>query len=175
MIENNNNMNSSKKSKKYFLLAISICLAVILFFILYKAIFYKSAEEQLSAIEKSLAIPDSENAAVLYNQLFEDYNESYLKPAFLTTTIDDITKTSFWSSKDYPELASWFKQNEDIFPKVFEVSKYQKCFYPLAKAFTDIFVGKREHLSPARQLVFFLIRSANNDIMEGRIDRAIEK
>ena len=163
------------RKKKYFLIIFSLCVFFALIFVLYKTSFAKSLYDKLDSIDASRAIPDSENAAIIYNQMFEDYNEIYFKPDFLTPEIDTISKTSPWSSQDYPELSSWLEQNKDIIPKLFEISKYEKCFYPLSKTFTDIFVGSRKHLSPTRESVFFLIRSANNDIAENRIDQALEK
>ena len=175
MIENAENTKSSKKPKKLYLIIFSLCFAFILFFILCRVLFYKSPEQQLAAIDASRAIPDSENAAIIYNQLLEDYNESYFEPAFLNNNIETITRTTPWSSQDYPELVNWLEQNQNIIEKLFEVSQYENYFYPITMSYTDYLIGKRKHLSPVKQLVFFLIRSGNNDVAENRIDQALEK
>ncbi|MBN2588236.1 MAG: hypothetical protein JXA96_00105 [Sedimentisphaerales bacterium] len=143
--------------------------------IIWRIFYYNSPEEQLAEIEVSIAIPDSENAAIIYNQLIEDYTESYLKPAFLTLTIDDITRQTPWTSEDYPEAAEWLEENEDIFTKLIEASKYEHCLFPIAINSLEDMDNIMSHLSFIRQLAFWLMRSANYDFGEGRTDQAMEK
>ena len=123
--------NTELKRPKNILWLIIAVLVVFIFCILaWRFAFYRSPQEQLSAFNAASAVPDSENAAIIYNQLFEDYNESDLNPASLTPVIAEITKSGPWSSRDYPELAKWLEQNQDIIAKLLQASKYEKCFFP---------------------------------------------
>ena len=177
------NVISERPSKFSRLIYVFLFLLVVSL-VITRIFIYKTPQEQLAAIEKSMAIPDSENAAIIYNQLFEDYNESDLKPALLTQNTDDFTKSSPWSSQDYPELASWYKQNENIIKKTLELSKYEKCNFhiPALSEFssrdTMLTPGDNldwDFLAFVKQLAFFLTRSANNDLAEKRFDEAFEK
>jgi hypothetical protein len=135
--------------------------------VLFRFFIYKSPQEQLAAIEASLAIPDSDNAAVIYNQLFEDYNESFFTPAFLTKEAGTFTQTIPWSSQDYPEIANWLKQNQNV-PDVTEL-KPSSIFLSL------LTVVDMDFLKVVKKYAFFLARSANNDIAEGHLTNAIDK
>ena len=143
--------------------------------IIWRIFYYKSTKGQLAEIEASFAIPDSENAAIIYNQIIVDYPEAYLKPAFLTLTIDDNTRLAPWTSEDYPEVAKWLEENEDLFTKLLEASKYEDCLFPIAINSSEDMDNIISHLSLFRKLTFWLMRSANYDLGEGRTDQAMEK
>ena len=163
--------NTELKRPKNILWLIIAVLVVFIFCILaWRFAFYRSPQEQLSAFNAASAVPDSENAAIIYNQLFEDYNESDLNPASLTPVIAEITKSGPWSSRDYPELAKWLEQNQDIIAKLLQASKYERCFFPITNM--NLIMSQ---LAAMRQLVFTLIRAADNDFAEGRTDQALEK
>ena len=135
---------------------------------------FQTVDEQLAAIEAAHAIPDSENAAIIYYQLMQDYDESLLSPDFMDEDLDYLTRLEPWSSKDYPELADWLEDRQEIISTLLEASKMEKCRFPII---TDIqqMPGQMEHLSAMRRWVFLLTRAANNDIAEGRIDAGIQK
>ena len=52
----------------------------------------QSAEEKLAAIEAERAIPDEENAAVIYNQLVESRIEDMSSPGFYHREVDTLTQ-----------------------------------------------------------------------------------
>ena len=160
----------SKKRFRPFFIVLSI-LAFCLF--LWKFLFYTQAEEKLAAIEAARAIDDSENAASIYNKLL-GYNTSLLKYNFQNTASEDATLSKPWSGKDYPELVKWFELRQDIINDLIQGSKIEQCRFPL----TDFPKGSGLHgkrLRAFRIWTFFLVRSANNDIAEGRIEKALEK
>jgi len=131
-------------------------------------------DEELAAIEAKRAIPDSENAATIYNQLLEDYNEATLEPNFLDPNLEGLTRKEPWSSQNYPKLAQWLKSQESTIAKLMEVSKIEKCRFPIAADSLSL-SQTMERLSPMRRWAFLLIRAANNDIAEGRTNQALEK
>jgi hypothetical protein len=169
----NQKQEKMKHNKRFFgpipaiVLALACCLLLWFFF------FYQSAYEKLFAIEAARAIPDSENAATMYNKL-PGYSSDLLEYDFPNDSSEDATLARPWSGEDYPELAMWFEEREDIIDDLIRASKIEQCRFPL----TDFPKGAGLHgqrLKSLRTWTFFLVRSANNDIAEGRIEKALEK
>lgn len=133
----------------------------------------QTVDEQLAAIEAARAIPDSENAVTLYNVLLQDANATSLldtRPGFLDDDSDILTFRQPWSGKDFPELAVWLKEQQHVIDRLLEVSKFDKCRFPIA-----IGSVQRAPYGVMRRWARLLNRAANNDIAEGRIDDAIDK
>lgn len=168
--------NAKRTRKWVWCAAIVIVIAAIICCLLWKAGLweFQTVDEQLAAIEAARAIPDEENAAIIYNQLLEDYDESLLSPDFLDEDLDNLTSREPWLSKDYPELAEWLKDQQDTISTLLEASKKEKCRFAIS---TDVqqMPARIDRLSATRRWAFLLKRAANNDIGEGRIDDAIEK
>jgi hypothetical protein len=134
-----------------------------------------SVDERLAAIEAARAIPDSENAATVYNDLLRDPNATSLldyRPEFLDEESLNRTSTKPWLSRDHPQLAAWVKEHQYIIDKLVEAAKFEKCRFPIIIDFEKM-GGPRP--SSMRQWAFLLRFAANNDIAEGRIDAAITK
>jgi len=131
-------------------------------------------DEELAALKAKYAIPDEENAAIIYNQLLEDYNEAAFEPNFLDPNLEDSIRKDFWSSQDYPEVAQWLKQHENIIAKLIEASEIEQCRFPIN---ADIMSTSDmlDRLSPMRKWVSLLISAANNDIAEGRTEEGLQK
>jgi hypothetical protein len=165
---------STKRSKKRLWIIFIFFFALILGLLFWRFFLYESVDEQLAAIEAARAIPDSENVAIIYNRLLKDYGEFPYNPDILTPAVYNATFSSLWSSKDYPELWTWIEEQQDFTDKLLQTLKYQKCRYPV----TD-FLRKPnlqlQKLSQMRRWASFLVIAANNDIAEGRIDKALEK
>jgi tetratricopeptide (TPR) repeat protein len=131
-------------------------------------------DEELAAMEARRAVPDEENAAIIYNQLLEDYNEAAFEPNFLDPNLEGLTRKEPWSSKDYPEAAQWLKQHGNTIAKLVEASKIEKCRFPIAANPIDL-SETTDRFAPMRRWAQLLIRAGNNDLGEGRPDEAIEK
>lgn len=131
-------------------------------------------DEELAALEAKYAIPDSENAVIIYNQLLENYDSNAFEPDFLDPNIEYLTRTEPWSSGDYPELAQWVKQHDSTIAKLIEASKMERCRF--TRSYNIFRMDESmERLALMRRWAFLLSRAANNDLCEGRIDQAIEK
>ena len=61
------------RGKRLWLAAV-IGILIVIALLVYRHLDYRSIDERLAAIEASLAIPDSENAAIFYGQLLKDPN-----------------------------------------------------------------------------------------------------
>jgi len=131
-------------------------------------------DEELAALEAKHTIPDSENAAVIYNQLLEDYNEEGLSPYIAINRFGDYIGKKPWLSKDYPELSQWLQQQEGAIEKLIEASRIKQCRFPIS-ADTACFDEIMHRLRPMQRWVLLLSWAANNDIAEGRTEKGLQK
>ncbi len=130
-------------------------------------------DEELAALEAKYAIPDEENAAMIYYELFKTMNGDPNEPEFFLrsrpSSIDEP-----WLSKDHPETAEWLKGYESTIEKLLQAAKKDKCHFPIPAESSDL--GQdMERLAKMRRCTFLLISAANNDIAEVRTDAGLEK
>ena len=152
--------------------AIAILIVAIGCCILFKTglLDFQAVDEQLAAIEAARAIPDAENAAIIYYQLMQDYDERAFSSDSLSSEVKNLSLRQPWLSKDYPELAEWLEDRQDIISTLLLASKKEKCRFPIA-----IDPVQRVPYGVMRRWARLLDCAANNDIGEGRIDDAIDK
>ncbi len=131
-------------------------------------------DEELAALEAKYAIPDSENAATIYNNLLEDYDPNTMRADFLDPNLENLTRREPWSSRDYPELAQWLQQHRRTITKLSEASKVAKCAFPIPHD-TFSLSDTMDYLPAIRGWAFLLVRAGNNDVAEGRIGAGLEK
>ena len=170
--QDNKKAKSINRPKKRLRSVLIIISGVISCLLLWRLFFYESVDEQLAAIEAARAIPDSENAAILYDQLCKDYNDFALPFHFVYP--DDPKKMGPWFSKELPELAKWYEERQEMTTNLLQINKYEICRFPILK-FMEDFPTISDRLSTMRNMSVYLIRLANNDTAEGRIDKALEK
>ncbi len=165
--------SGQRMAKRIWYVAIAIlALAIGCYFLLKTGLLdFRTIDEQLAAIEAARAIPDEENAAIIYYQLLEDYGGSEFSTNFLSNEVYSLTIRQPWLSKDYPELAQWLKDQQDIISTLLLASKMEKCRFPIITDAQRMHVG----MEPMREWARLLVRAANNDIAEGRIDAGIQK
>jgi hypothetical protein len=136
----------------------------------------RSADERLAEIEAARAIPDSENAATIYNQLLQDSKAASLLtylPEFLEPPIFDRVRREPWLGKDRPELMLWIKEHQYIVDKLLEASQFEKCRFPISIDPADL--SEMNRAPPMRQWGFLLSMASNNDLAEGRVNAALIK
>jgi len=156
--------------RRVWLAAIIVVLTAIIACSLWSLRKSKSVDERLAAIEAAREIPDSENAAVVYNKLMQDPNATSLLdnwPQFLNQASEELTFKEPWLSKDYPKLAAWVKEKQPVIDTLLEASRFEKCRFPIEMPLPE------NHLM--RKWTYLLRRVSNNDIGDGRIDDAIDK
>ena len=156
--------------------AVALIIALILFGLSWISGLWESqsAEEELAAIEAERAIPDEENAALIYSRLVDDYDEESLWRGILNRETDGLTPSEPRLSKDYPELARWLEEHQGTISKLLEASKMEKCRFPItieASAMRD----RMLLLGTMKRWARFLARAANNDMAEGRVNPGLEK
>lgn len=133
---------------------------------------FRSADDKLAAINAARAIPESEDAGVAYRKLAEDYLHHQVYSPALNRQNDSLTITKPWSSKEYPQLAVWLDEWQDLISRLLDISKMEKCRLPMIS-------GRQQGAlnNPIRQIGGWvsLLGAANLDAGEGRINAAIEK
>lgn len=131
-------------------------------------------DKELATLQAKYAVPDKENAAIIYNQLLEDYNEPVFKPDFTYSNFPELLIKGPWSSKHYPEAAQWIGQQKGTIAKLIEASKIEQCRFPINADVTGA-NGILYRLEPMKLWSVLLIWAANNDMAEGRINQALEE
>lgn len=131
-------------------------------------------DEELAALEAKRAIPDEENAAIIYNELLDRYDSNSFYAGLPESELKKVPMWEPWSTKDYPEIAEWLQKQEGIIETLKETSKIEKCRFPIS---CDIFRmdESMDRLAAMRRWAYLLISAANNDMAEDRIPRALEK
>jgi hypothetical protein len=130
-------------------------------------------DEEVAALEAKYAVPDEENAALIYNEIFETPDIDSNQPEFfLKSTPSSNDKP--WLSKEHPKMAEWLKGHQDTIAKLIEASQKEKCHFPIFFDSWD-FDRKMEQLALMRRCAQLLISAGNNDIGEGRMDTGLEK
>jgi hypothetical protein len=131
-------------------------------------------DKELAALKAKYAIPDEENAAVIYNQLSEDYNEATFEPNFVDPNLENLIREEPWSSKGHPEATQWLQQHESTIAKLIEASEIEQCRFPINADVVGV-SDTLDRVRPMRRWAHLLISAANNDVAEGRTNQALEK
>ena len=132
-------------------------------------------DKELAALEARYAIPDEENAATIYNELLESYDRKTMYPDFLDRELDKLTLSEQWSSQEYPQFAQWLKEQESTIKTLMRAVQKKTCRFPIN---VELVVTDKQEINryPAlKSWGHLLVRAANNDVAEGRIDQALEK
>jgi len=119
---------TTKRKKKRIWLAIVVVLTLIVVCFLWSLRNPKSVEERLAEIEAARAIPDSENAALIYNELLAIGSPKL--PESLEQ-LEWITRRDPWSSKEHPQLAEWIESHEQTITRLLEAAKLEECRFPI--------------------------------------------
>ncbi len=174
-----NKRATTKRRRRFTLLAAGTCLLVVAVALLWSRSDSPSAEERLAAIEATRAIPDSENAAILYNRLLENPGAHWPDsgPAFLDSASNMLTRSQPWLERDYPELADGIKERQWLIDGLLAATQLEKCHFridiePYRPTYTPAPLSR---VRTMRRWLFLLMRAANNDVAEERTDDAIAK
>lgn len=130
-------------------------------------------DEELAALQAKYTAPDEENAALIYDKLFERMNGDQNEPEFFLQS-SPSSKDEPWLSKDHPETAKWLKGYQSRIEKLLQAAQKDKCSFPIASEPTS-FAQHMHRLALMRRCTWLLLSAANNDIGDGRIDSGLER
>ncbi|MHC4568474.1 MAG: hypothetical protein ACYTE3_22265, partial [Planctomycetota bacterium] len=126
------------------------------------------------AVEAARAIPDSENAAILYDQLLEDVNAASLYDQIESIYGDRIvlTRAESPSKNENTDPVAWIKECQWLIDRLLTISRFEKCRFPI-----DIELSTIQLSRINRMLIWMsmLKHASDIDVAEGRINDAIEK
>jgi energy-coupling factor transporter transmembrane protein EcfT len=171
-----------KPARKWFWLSVGAVVLILIIWIFlpennegwqpYKYNFNKELKELVT----KYSIQPEENAATIYNQLMERYdaNDYYIFDLVDsdTDTWDKIFRNP-WRSEDYPEIADRLKHIQGAIETLIEISGIKQCAFPISDPLNSESQSNRN--SAVRRWARLLVIAINNDIAEGRIDKAIQK
>ena len=141
-----------------------ILAALVIIFCLVKISLWnsRSADDQLTEINVERAIPESEDAGVAYRKLAEDHSPLPDDPPVVNEQTQSLTIKKPWSRKDYPILAAWLDERQDLISNLLDISKMEKCRLAILSE------RQQEHyftnlVRQMRGWASLLVRSANMD------------
>jgi len=135
---------------------------------------HRSVDAQLAEIEAAYAIPESEDAGAAYLKLASEHLPLPHGPPVVDRQALTFTVNKPWLTKDCPKLAVWLDERQELISELLDISRLEECRLPIPSGRQQV----SHYDNPARQMhgwAYLLVRSANNDAAEGRIDAAVEK
>ena len=119
-------------------------------------------DEEIAAFRAKYAVPDEENAAFAYGEIFESLDIDTNQPEFFVRS-SPSSQDEPWTSKDHPEMADWLKGHQDTIEKLMQASRKEKCVFSIN---FDPFQlpNNSTDFSNSRNCFYLLIVTANNDI-----------
>ncbi len=137
----------------------------------------RSADERLAKIEAGRAVPDAQNAALIYNELLEDPHALSLldsRPNVLHGPLFDKRLNEPWRSKACPELAAWIDDCAPVLDKLVKASQFEACRFPIS---IDLVISENamDRRSTTRQWTTLLRFAISNNLGEGRLHNAVTK
>jgi hypothetical protein len=152
------------------LLAVAVVMALLW---LSEQLTVRSVDRQLAAIEAARAVPDEQNAAVIYDRLMKNYGRSQVPWGVVNSDTDTTTKEP-WTAAENPQLAKWIRQQQDLITGLLEAAQKKQCRFAITGYPEKLTLG-REQLNAMSTWVYLLLRAGNNDIAEDRIDSGVQK
>jgi len=131
-------------------------------------------DNELAELQAQYAIPDSENAAVIYNQILADWKQKEPNEPNLPERWFDRVHYDYWLTEDQPEIAAYIKYRYDTIKGLLQAAKFEKCAFPIVANIKD-FGNNMDRISASRQFDYLLEAAGNNDMAEGKRNEAVEK
>lgn len=124
--------------------------------------------KQLAAIDAARAVPDSENAALIYYQILKDH-------PFTAAEIQCL-QNAYWSSftAGLPQWSTWPGNRDATVKLLRRACEMEKCRLSLDLD-PDTILQNESLRKTMRQWTFLLASLANSDVARGHIEAAFEK
>jgi hypothetical protein len=130
-------------------------------------------DDEIAALQAESLIPDEQNAATIYNALLADYGPAAMKFSFLNRRLKTLTIQQLWLSEQHPELAKWVRQRRALIAELIEAGQMEKCRFRKNLDFVITDEVRVDRYPALRHWATLLLRSANNNVAEGRPDQAV--
>lgn len=131
-------------------------------------------DEEMAALEAKYAVPDEENAAVIYEQLPEIFDDPCVAFVFEDyNTISELRRKA-WSAEEYPEYAEWLDNHQEIIELLLQTNQYKRCYFG-TKADLIMDNSLSMPLSATRRAAQLLVLAANYDAGQNKFDKCLAK
>ncbi|MBE0534582.1 MAG: hypothetical protein IH624_02855 [Phycisphaerae bacterium] len=127
-------------------------------------------EAERAAILAGNDVPDDQNAATLYQSLFDKLGPDPELPEFVKAEQDALL-TGPWTEDGYPEIAIWLRTQADTIETLIQILDIEQCHFPIRPYMWD----EADNSVHTRYLIRLLIISANFDMKEHSPHAAITK
>ncbi|MBN2272254.1 MAG: hypothetical protein JXN61_16710 [Sedimentisphaerales bacterium] len=132
-------------------------------------------DDELDAIEAKRAVPDEDNAALLYEALFEHVAPDFNEPDILRPE-DNRFIAGPWTSDEEPEVSKWLNENDVVIAGLMRACQKDFCRFPVeSRIFASIEPAGESQRYKYNFCFKVLLADANRDIGEGGIDSGVEK
>lgn len=128
-------------------------------------------EQDLAALGRNHVITDEENAATIYNKLFEQAIFDGNEPEFFTHS-EPSSISGPWLSSEHQQMANWLQLQSENINSLMLASGRRLCQF---KLWTSYLEEMPERQSKMRRCAQLLLAAANNDVAEGRTEQWMEK
>ena len=132
-------------------------------------------DEEIADHEAKFTIPDEENAAVIYNQLLQDYDHSQWRISFMRREEFYQTSSEPWLSRDHPKLVQWIGKHEKALMALPEVCRMKTCRFPSNFEISPTNKLQTNRYFALKSWALILLFSGNNDTAKGDLNDAFSK
>lgn len=133
-------------------------------------------DKELAQLQAKYAVPDSENAAIIYKQILADWNQKDTNEPNLPDSCGwfSIVRYGPWAKIDQPEIAAYIRYHQDTIEQLIQASNFEQCSFLIS---ANIIIPDEQfgRYSSMRKWTYLLIAAGNNDIAEGNTNEAVEK
>ncbi|MDD5064691.1 MAG: hypothetical protein PHQ35_08055 [Phycisphaerae bacterium] len=131
-------------------------------------------EKDMATLKAKYAIPNGENAAVIYNALLESYDPNSFNDDSSDGEPDKFPMMEPWLSKEHPVISEWLEKHRTTIDTLLEASKIEQCRFPINPNITGM-NSIMYRLASMKRWAHLLISAANNDVAEGRTKDGFDK
>ena len=132
-------------------------------------------DKEIAIHEAEYAIPDEENAAIIYNELLQQYDPKKMGLKFLRPGVREVVLSGPWTNADYPELVQWLHGHENAIRILPRAGRIKTCRFPGNFRLTVADKLQVNRYTALKSWAVLLLLSGNNDIAKGRLDEGLLK
>jgi hypothetical protein len=125
-------------------------------------------DKELAELEAQRSVPAQDDAAPLYEALFEQWKQIEQADPF-PEKADECGQTIDrpWTASEFPEVAAWLDRHKDFFQDVMTAAQKPNCYFSAAVTTFDL-SKDMEQLSLVKKHAQHLVRASQLDIGEHR-------
>jgi hypothetical protein len=131
-------------------------------------------DNEIAALNAKYAVPDQENAAIIYNQLPKLFDDPCVAYIFEDCNIFDKLRREPWTAHDYPKYADWLDNHQQIINLLLQTTQYERCYFG-TKADIILDESQMQVSVASRHAAQLLSLAANYDIGKGQFGKSLEK